>query len=167
VQIEKLREFLRNISPGPIERKEDKDRIIELLSSCWEEIDGNQLEGMTADKLDRMEEPEWALPLLRFLIERHGRTVHGSTRADVHLWEVDVHKGSANYTHFKTRQVRPRHPALEFDRLAGEIVGLILEGKDDPRLKWSPDHSRVTLRIGIVIPKGSGYKQTVAGRRRR
>ena len=167
MKIDALRAFLSSISPGPIVRDEDKARLIELLRSCWEEIDGNEAEGMAAYKLERMEQPEWEPPFLRFLIERHGGTVHGSTRAEVHQWEVNVLDGSAHCNpDFGMRHRHPRQPALNVDRLADEVVGLIMQGKDDPSLKWSRDHSRVTLRIGKVIPEKSGFKETVAARRR-
>ncbi len=35
---------------------------------------------MAAHKLERIEQPEWSPPFLRFLIERHGGTVHGPSR---------------------------------------------------------------------------------------
>ena len=56
---------------------------------------------------------------------------------------------------------------MNLDGLAEEIVGLILEGKDEERLNWSSDRARVTLLMGNIVPKESGYKQTVAGRRKR
>ena len=167
MKIEALREFLSGIPPGPIGQDKDEARLIDLLRSCWGEIDGSEAESMAAYKLGRMEQPVWDPPLLRFKIERHGGTVLGSTRAEVHQWVVNVLDGRADCNpDFGKRQLHPRQPALKVDRLADELVALILNGKDDPRLKWSLDHSRVTLRIGKVI-RDSGYKETVAGRRRR
>ena len=168
MKIKSLRAFLSSISPGLIERHEDKVRLIELLRFCWEVIDGNEAEGMAAYKLERMKQPEWESPFLLFLIERHGPIVLGSTRADVHQWKVNVLDGGADCNpEYGQVQVHPPQPALNVDSLADEVVRLVLERKDDPRLKWSPDRSRITLRIGKVIPKESGVKQTVGGRRRR
>lgn len=43
--------------------------------------------------------------------------------------------------------------------------GLIL-GVPDARLRWLGD-GRVRVKVGRIFPKGSGYKQTVQGRRKR
>jgi hypothetical protein len=43
---------------------------------------------------------------------------------------------------------------------------LVVDGLDDPRLKWSADRRTVRIAVGQLIP-ASGSQQTVAGRRTR
>ena len=57
-------------------------------------------------------------------------------------------------------------PRLNIEPIAEEVAELIVNGSEDPRVKWYPDRS-VWIKIGNVIPKASGVKRTVEGRRRR
>lgn len=58
-----------------------------LLYSSWDEFSGSDAEGTTGYKVQgRMEKIAWEPPILSFQIERHGGTVLGSTRADLHTW---------------------------------------------------------------------------------
>ena len=162
--LRELIEFLARIQAGPIE---DMAKLEELLARCWDEFDGSDSEGMSGDKLhDRMEDVVWEPPIMRFRIERHGGTALGSTRADVHQWEVNINQRSASFWLAKPRQVRPMQPRLDVKPMAREIVDLIVNYKEDERLKWSKDGS-VRILIGKIIPEASVGKQTLQGRRRR
>ena len=83
-----LKEFLSDLHSGPIHSP--SPHLEPLLASCWGEFSGDD-GGMMGDKLiGRMEAVEWNPPLLTFVIERHGGTVMGSTRAELQHWEVNI-----------------------------------------------------------------------------
>jgi hypothetical protein len=122
---------------------------------------------MTAEKLvGRMEDIRWEPPYLTFQVERHGAFALGSSRGELQSWEINVDEGTANFVEAGYRQVRPMSPRLDVKPLVEEVVALILAGREDERLKWAPDHSRVTVRIGKIIP-ADGPKETTQKRRRR
>jgi hypothetical protein len=86
---EELRQYLKSLASGKVERK---SYLVELLAACWEQIPGSGLEGMTKDKLARIESVEWTPPIPSFVIERHGATVMGSKRGALHCWTIDLDK---------------------------------------------------------------------------
>ena len=160
-------DFLKHlelINAGPIS---DSSKLECLLSGCWEKFDGSSAESMHGDKLlNRMENVRWEPPILTFDIERHGGTVMGSTRAEIHSWEVDTNNQTARRGKAGHRQCKPMAPRLDVVPLAREIAGLIAERKSDERLKCNDDGS-VRILIGKILPDGSAAKETVAGRRKR
>ncbi len=159
-----LIDYLVSLHPGPIL---DTTRLEDLLASCWHEFDGGDLEGMSGDKLrGRMEEVVWKPPVLSFLIERHGGTVLGSTRADIHSWEVNVQECSASLQTGRYRQLRPRQERVDVKPMAEAIIDSIVNQREDNRLKWNKDNS-VRVLISSVLPTGSAVSQTLRGRRRR
>ena len=62
--------------------------------------------------IDRMEKVEWVPPVLRFQIERHGATVKGSSRAELHEWTIDLCKATAECVSKGSRQIIPMAPRL-------------------------------------------------------
>ncbi len=77
-----LTAYLRGQQPG---RLQDTSELERHLAGSWAAFEGNDAEGMAHWKLlGRMEGVEWSPPVLSFVIERHGRTCAGSTRADLH-----------------------------------------------------------------------------------
>lgn len=159
-----LLKYLKTIPAGSIS---DKEHLEPLFIQCWEELDGWNSEGMKGYKLQgRMEDVKWDPPILSFSIERHGITVVGSTRATVQEWEINVQKKIALCENVRYRQVYKREPKLNVRQIAQEIVQLIIEGKQDERLKWYKDGS-VRIHIGKILPEGSSFKQTLINRRKR
>lgn len=155
--------FLEGLSPGRIEKKSELES---LLADAWDTISGNDAGGMQGYKLHgRIEDPEWASPILSFRIERHGGAFYGSTRAEIQGWEVDCSNWTADINSVTRRQISRMAPRLDVKPLAAEVLNLILSGQNDPRLKWTGD-KRVRINIGKIIPD-DGYKATVAGRRSR
>ena len=137
-----------------------------LLAQCWDEFSGCNEGGMQARKLvGRVEGAEWSPPILMFVIERHGATVHGSTRADLQHWRVDMDQRVASLTETGRRQLCKMARRLDVRPLCEEICELIVKGQPDPRLYWK-GNSEVQVRIGEVIPD-NGHPQTIQGRRRR
>ena len=64
-KIEKLRQFLGSIPAGKIEVQSN---LINLLESCWNQLERNEEQGMMAEKLDRIEKFEWDPRFLTFVI---------------------------------------------------------------------------------------------------
>ena len=115
----------------------------------------------------RLEQVNLDPPVIRFVIERHGATVMGSSRAELQDWTVDVAARTASYTSGQ-RQVYPMEPRLDVRPIAQEISDLITRRQPDPRLKWqSENKDKVRVSIGALISAGSAVKQTVEGRRKR
>lgn len=164
LRITSLRRFLEAGGPGDVA---DIPGLVEALERAWGYFEGARDEAMGPRKVRRLEQPVWNPPLLEFVIERHGAMVAGgSTRAELQTWSVDLDDGQAWVSGVAVRQKVPMARRLDVAPLAAEISGLIREGVDDDRLRWSGDHRRVTVRIGDVIPN-DGFKQTIEGRRRR
>jgi hypothetical protein len=89
---------------------------------------------MKAEKLyGRMESVLWEPPLLTFVIERHGSTIRGSTRAELQHWTVDVNQGTATLALGGHRQLYPAQPRLNIQPLVdcrGENVTVQLADGD-------------------------------------
>lgn len=160
----RLLEYLSSLPEGPIL---DTGELAELLADCWGEFDGGGAEGMAGYKLPRrMERVDWHPPFLTFRIERHGGTILGSTRAEVHEWALDTDKKTACCSKVSRRQIKPAHPRLDVGPLAEEIFQLIARREGDGRLKWGGD-GRVRVLVGKILPEGSVPKQTLEGHRKR
>jgi len=158
-----LRDYLDGLEPGPVP---DSGPLVTLLAACWEDLAGSQDGGMEGNKLfGRMESVEWRPPLLTFKIARHGGASHGSIRAEIQHWAIDICEMIASLGGSSHRQLRPSQPKLDVAPLAKAVAGSILSRQRDEYLKWFPD-GHVLVSIGKVIPAG-GPKQTVAGRRKR
>jgi hypothetical protein len=166
-----VRSLLKNASPGPIE-DQLTDKIMLLLAGCWDELEGANETGMKAWKLDRAEDVAWNPPVLSFTIERHGATVLGSSRAELHRWSVNLEEGTADCVQRSYRQISPRAPRLDVRPIAERVCETVQlgPGSDCDLVKngvidWKAD-DLVSVKQGMLIP-GGGYQQTVAGRRRR
>ena len=165
--LENLSRYLNGLSPGKIHDEQTIAEIGLLLFACWNELSRSDEEGMSSSKVHRIEQPEWSPPVLTFVIERHGATVMGSSRAALHQWTVNVEQWSAICDQsFGYRQVTKRKPPLKVKPIAECVGSLVVNGQDDPRLKWSRGSSQVRILIGEIIPDDCA-RQTVRDRRRR
>jgi hypothetical protein len=163
IELRYLKKYLEQIPPGRIEETADLEK---LLAKCWHDLDGDD-GGMQGYKIfGRLENVFWDPPEISFTIERHGATVMGSTRSEIQSWTVNVDLGTANFCVPGYRQVYERQTALNVVPIAKEIAQLILEHKNDDRLKWYDD-DQVRVLIGKILPERSAFKQTLQGRRRR
>lgn len=159
-----LKKRLGRMAPGPIPVIGELDRH---LANCWDSFDGANEGGMAGDKLlGRMESVQWNPPVLCFIIERHGGTVCGSTRADLQHWSVNLDELTAEITDTTHRQLEPMAPRRSVTPLAEEIAGKIIRGEEDWRLRWVDD-STVHVVASRIFPSGDGFKRTIEGRRRR
>src|SRR5262249_6924088 len=109
----------------------------------------------------------WSPPVLEFTSERHPQTVHGSTRATLQRWTVDLDRLKADCVNYSYRQVVKRKPPLDVDSIAEDLAAKILSGVSDPRLQWKESGDVVQFDIGKVIPGEDSFKQTLSGRRTR
>jgi hypothetical protein len=83
-----LRAHLSTLPSGAVQ---DISKLEKLLVDVWDMLPGSSAQGMRSYKLSgRMENPAWQPPCLTFQIERHGGTVMGSTRAELHTCHVDI-----------------------------------------------------------------------------
>lgn len=162
--LEQLASYLSGLPAGT---SPDQTLTEELLASCWDQLEGGEQQGMAGHKLrGRTEQLEWDPPVLRFRIERHGATVLGSTRAELHDWQINVGNGTASCAPAGQRQLRRRQAPLDVNPIAVEVVELIRAGEEDEHLSWAA-RDRVRVEIGKILPAGSAGKETLAGRRKR
>ena len=162
--MKKLLDYLASIESGPIT---DASELEGVLSDCWDDFTGGNVEGMTGDKLpNRMEDIMWEPPILTFLVERHGSTVLGSTRADLHRWDLDVGDRTARCSEVGRRQIKRMQPRLNLRPIAVEIARLITGNEPDQRLRWYRDGS-VRVLVSKILPEWPAVKQTLADRRKR
>lgn len=86
-----MQELLAYLASVPAGLIADTATLEVLLASCWKQFEGSNAEGMAGYKLrGRMEDVVWHPPSLRFMIERHGATVLGSTRAARQEWNINI-----------------------------------------------------------------------------
>ena len=130
-------------------------------------FEGSDAEATYAGKIRRAENLTWDPPCLNFRIERHGGIVSGgSTRAKMQEWSVDVEKATATCSVGGQRQLHPMAPRLDVRLLADQVARAILADAEHPAIKWGEGHTSFRLRIAGAVPS-DGFRQTVAGRRRR
>ena len=122
---------------------------------------------MQAHKLHgRMDDVVWNPPILRFVIERHGGTVCGSTRAELQHWEVDLNNRSARVVKTGHWQLVAMAPRISIKGIADEIVKAILSGRDDDRVQRLDD-DELKVVASRIFPDRSGFKRTLLGRRKK
>ena len=138
-----------------------------MLAKCWEEFNGGSEEGMQGQKLTgRMEAVSWISPLLKFVIERHGGTVLGSTRAGLHHWEVNLDCMTAIIIKKSHRQLKPMADRVDVKPIAKKLAVELLAHKECDYFKWMSDN-KVQVVFTKIFGSDSGYEQTVIGRRKR
>lgn len=162
--MKELQDLLAQVEPGPIAALPDLDR---LVAACWDEFDGSGDGGMEDYKLiGRMEHIIWEPPILTFVIERHGGTVCGSTRAELQYWSVNFDEWTAEITKTGHRQLDAMAARMSIKSMAAEIAEQILNSDHDDRIEWLENGS-VKVLASSIFPADSGFKRTVEGRRQR
>lgn len=161
--MEHLRAYLKQIPKGSIA---DPTELAKLLAGCWDEFVGDY-GGMAPHKLHgRMEQVLWKPPMLDFVIERHGATVMGSSRAELQHWTVNIEQKTANMQVVSYRQISPRQASVDINPIAKKLVSLIISGRQDERLQWFAD-GRVRLLTRRILSSDLVPKQTFEGHRKR
>ena len=160
-QLSELKRLLRDVLPGPIQNAD----VVGHLIGCWGILGGSTQESTTAEKLlGRIENLCWEPPCILFQIERHGGTVMGSSRAEIHDWAVNLDTEEAHCSTGRYRQLRLPDRALKVGPLVERVVEEIRLGKACLDLKWLATDT-VRINIGHVIP--ATFAKTTEGRRRR
>ena len=158
-----LRTILATIQPGQVDDTTDLERV---LAASWDEFTGDD-GGMAGHKLlARMEDVTWNPPVLRFVIERHGGTVLGSTRAELQHWEVNVEKKTAVIVKHGHRQLEPMADRIYPKPLVERILAAIRSGSENELVSFRDDGS-ISLNTTTIFPSGSAFNMTLAGRRKR
>jgi hypothetical protein len=159
-----LKNLLSSVVPGKIA---DATLLEPLLATSWKDFAGSSDGGMEGFKLlGRMEKVGWQPPILSFVIERHGGTVCGSSRAELQHWEIDLDQMTAEIIGASRRQMEPMAKGVDVEPIREDIVQKIFAGEEDPRLRWI-EPGVVQVVLSRIFPDGSAYKQTVEGRRKR
>ena len=140
--------------------------LVPLLKNVWDEFEGSDSDKMAAYKIDRLEDVSWNPPKLNLTIERHGGTVQGSTRAELHEWVLDLDQKTATCCKGGFRQVKTRQKKIDVKPLAAEIAQLIIDQKKGETLQWNDDGSVMVL-IGKILPEIGSPEQTKTNRRKR
>lgn len=162
--IKGLRDCLAGTEAGPVP---DSALVEQLLANCWDNFSGHGDGGMEAYKLlGRTESLRWQPPILHFVIERHGGTVKGSTRAELQHWQIDLDKRLAQIMKEGHRQLEPMAPRVSIKEIADEIAALVVGGMVDPRIRRFDDGSAKVL-LSNIFPTHSAFRRTVKSRRER
>jgi hypothetical protein len=163
--MKQLQDVLTSVTPGNIDDAAAA-RVLRALGCVWSDLHRTDDEATEPWKLGRAEHLRWCPPILSFVLERHGAACMGSTRAELHHWEVDVEHGTAAIVDRGRRQLKATQPRLDILALVTQVVDAVVRSADEPWLSWSADRLSVRVIIGELIPD-DGFKQTVQGRRKR
>ena len=162
--IDELIDYAESLSPGELSVDERKI-LINLLSKSWDELQGSSAEKTTFDKLFRAENLRVDYPMIYFELERHGGLVNGSTRADIHRWEINLEQSKAilrSRTYRQVSSLDKRYNATEAARMVSKNI---INGEDHEYLTWDAEKTRVTVILNKIVP--SSYSRTTQGRNKR
>ena len=125
---------------------------------------------MTSFKLFRAENLHWDPPVLSFTIERHGATVLGSTRAELHEWKINMETLTAYFYKGRYRQLMLKSKKLDVKPIAARVCEAVQQGpaSKSPLVQkgivvWTGSDN-VSIKHGALI--SGDNQQTIASRRR-
>jgi hypothetical protein len=165
IEITALRNHLEALSPSTSIEGAVASTVLGLLSECWDSLEGSSYHKTTADKLWRAENLKWIPPILSFELERHGSTVNGSSRAELHYWQVNVPSGVAKMVKTGRRQLYAMDKRMNTLAVAQETAKLIRAKAEHPSLKWVEKDVYAVVQISMVIPETN--QQTTTSRRKK
>ena len=168
ISLDSLRKLLAEIKPGKI-----PDHVLPALigglGKIWNKLPGATDEKMEALKLGRGSGWTWHPPVVSFLIERHGSTVLGSSRALMQEWSLDLDTGAVTWDPAGFRQLSPMNPRFNAKAAAQRIAEALAAGPNSsPGLegvRWR-DPDTVTVTLNKFFPTNVP-QQTAAGRSKR
>jgi hypothetical protein len=171
--IQKLNSLLSGVPAGEIPAS-IKDELLKLVGAGWQELSGSDDTSMDAWKILRGEGPEkitWNPPCLSFVIDRHGGTALGSTRAERQQWTLNLESLTADPLQIGFRQLRRNAPKLDVKALADDVCKAVQEGPTSTAqlvskaiVVWKNNHE-LTVFHGKII--SGAYQRTISGRRKR
>jgi hypothetical protein len=142
--IQKLNNLLSDVPAGTVPTS-ISDELFKLVVASWHEFSGSAETTMEAWKISRDEGPNainWSPPCLSFIIERHGGTVLGSTRAERQQWTLNLERRTADHSQIGFRQLRPSAPKLDVKGIAYDVCKAVREG---------PSSNSRLVSDGIVV----------------
>jgi len=163
--IDQLREFVEGLQEGEITDPRTNTEVRGFLYECWKSLHGSNVQNTTPEKVCRLESLNWNPPILSFILERHGGTVNGSTRGELHHWEVDLKNGCAHISKIGHRQLAPKAPCWSAKSAAEEVSKKIIALEDDPRLVWNNERTEVWIPLRTFIH--GKFQRTIFSRRHR
>lgn len=171
--ITKMISVLSSIPAGAVPARKN-DELFKLVVASWHEFSGSGQTSMEAWKILRDNGPEkvtWNPPLLSFVIDRHGATVLGSTRAERQQWTLNIDGRTAEHMQIGFRQLYPNAPKLNVRSLAERVCKVVQEGQSstsdllsDGIVVWKNADELIVFQ-GKLIPKT--VQRTTIGRRKR
>jgi hypothetical protein len=154
ILMEELTYYLNTLDPGPVEMTTHLERL--FLAKVWGDLVGDQGGVIGHKLLGRMEHVVWNPPILTFDIERHGRTVRGSTRGELQRWTVDLARQTATCRSTGHRQMSPMAKRVDVRPVADDVADKIVIGEAHDWLHWFGD-GRVRIEMGKIFPEESGF----------
>jgi hypothetical protein len=161
--LEEMRAHLASLPIGELTDLHSRETI-HRLSEFLERLNLEWEESTTGSKLLRAEDLRWDPPYLRFTLERHGSTVHGSTTASLHKWAFNTETGGAALERKGIRQIEKKAKIFDVKSVGKEIAKIITDHGDDPRISWHEDGA-VQVHLSRATP--SARQQTQSGRNKR
>jgi len=158
-----LEVVLQKIPSGSIIGEQESE-VVNALAAAWSSLPGHEEQSTWSSKVHRAEKLNWEPPVLKFILERHGATVNGSSRADLHHWEVNVQTGYATIRRIGKRQLEPMSRPLNVGPIAEKVADAIVNHQKNDWLVWKRV-SFVQVRISLIIPETN--LQTTTARRKR
>jgi len=168
--MKELIDYLNSLPEGPLNSLQ-VFHLTPLLAEYWTRFKGSEDTKMADYKLSRgIENVVWNPPILKFTIERHGGTVLGSSRAQLHEWILNIEEETAitDDTTKRYRQIKPKQLPLNVKIIAEDVLNKIMNKIIDERIKWYND-GKVRIQIGKIkeLADGSAVPQTLISRRKR
>ena len=152
-----------------------RDQILELVEACWDKFKGSGKTKMQVWKIRRDAGPEdltWDPPNLCFSIDRHGRTVMGSKRAERQTWTLNLETLAAIPNETRYRQLQPNSPKFDITPIAQAVCEAVKRGPasssdlvDRAIVEWR-GNDEIRVKHANLIPN-EGPNQTISGRRKR
>ena len=162
-KINELIEKLNKLGHGPVPDS-NKTEVLNLLSGYWQYLKGSDNQKTLPYKLSRAENLSWDGSILSFVLERHGSTVNGSSRAELHHWDVNLVNNCANISKTGIRQIYPIAPRMDIKQKANEVAEQILSREQHENIEWRTAN-HVVLNISRIIPETN--MKTTTDRRKR
>jgi len=165
IKLDQIRKFLESQPAGPLS-PEISSSVMGMVIGVWDLLPNSALHATSAYKIGRAEDVHWEPPVLSFVLERHGATAMGSTRAELHLWRLNLETGNLEGDTTRYRQLYPRAKSLNVNPIAENLAkAIISKDTSDERLDWK-NSNRVKLRMALIIPDDT-HARTVVDRRKR
>jgi len=164
-ELQDLQRLLKDLPPGPLDNTHSQEARL-LLQGCWSSLEGRGENATEWDKIHRAEDLCLAAEgCITFQLERHRPTVNGSTRADVHHWQVNLNSGKAKIVKTSVRQLYKASARWDHKEAAQEIIAAACSGKQHRGIKWLREGQDFRVVLSKVVP--SGCPRTTADRNKR